>query len=46
MILEWFYLNREIGSRILRTNSSLVLLTSRYFVLFISISFTVEVKSL
>ena len=48
--LKWFYLNREIGSRILRTIMYLFyylfLFTSRYFALFVSICSTIQVKSL
>ena len=48
--IERFYLNREIGSRILRTIMHLfyciLLFASRYFALFVSICFTVQIKSL
>ena len=48
--LKWFYLNREIGSRIPRTIMYLFyypfLFTSRYFALFVSICSTIQVKSL
>jgi len=48
--LEWFYLNREIGSRILCTIMYLFyylfLFTSRYFALFFSICSSIQVKSL
>ena len=51
--LEWFYLNREIGSRILCQLCTtmylfyyLFLFTSRYLALFVSICSTIQVKSL
>ena len=48
--LEWFYLTREIGSRILRTIlhqfHCVLLFTSSYFAIVVSICFTGQVKSL
>ena len=49
-VIQWFYLTREIGSRILRTVMHYIhclhLFTSCYFALFVGICLTVQVKSL